>query len=162
MKNKENFACQTILSATPDVTFNIGREIARQIFPPCAIIVEGDLGAGKTVFIKGFAKELGIDDDIVSPTFTIVNQYPFLHKKKEAILNHFDLYRLEDFEELYFIGIEDFLADSDAINLFEWGERFYDDIEDYAPLLHHIRIEFLSEDERKITIHLKTPPEHTS
>ena len=79
--------------------------------------LSGDLGAGKTVLSKGFAMGLGIREPVVSPTFTIVNEYtsgvmPFYH---------FDVYRISDPEEMYEIGLEDYLY-GDGVCLIEWGE----------------------------------------
>ena len=82
--------------------------------------LDGDLGVGKTVFTKGFAEGLGIDDDITSPTFTIVNEY----NTKNTNIYHFDLYRLSDIDEFYAIGGEEYL--SNGICIFEWGEMLED------------------------------------
>ena len=75
----------------------------------------GDLGAGKTAFVRGFVKGLGISDRVVSPTFTIVNEYDAKEK-----LYHFDVYRLEDVDEFYAIGGEEYF--DKGICLIEWGE----------------------------------------
>ena len=81
----------------------------------------GDMGSGKTTFIKAMVKALGSDDVVSSPTFSLVNQYV---TQKETIY-HFDLYRVQDVEELYQIGIEDYL-DSDAWILIEWPQIIAD------------------------------------
>ncbi|TPV31517.1 tRNA (adenosine(37)-N6)-threonylcarbamoyltransferase complex ATPase subunit type 1 TsaE [Paucihalobacter ruber] len=81
----------------------------------------GDMGAGKTTFIKAIVKALGSNDVVSSPTFSLVNPYV---TEKDTIY-HFDLYRVQDVEELYQIGIEDYL-DSDAWILIEWPQIIAD------------------------------------
>ena len=81
------------------------------------IALHGDLGSGKTLLTKGIAKGMGITEPITSPTFTIVNQY--LNGK--CILNHMDIYRINDEEELYELGIEEYF-DRDSICVVEWPE----------------------------------------
>lgn len=79
------------------------------------IALDGELGAGKTVFVRGLAKGLGIADDITSPTFTIVSEH-----EGERTLYHFDVYRLSDADELYAIGYDDYLR-ADAVTVMEWA-----------------------------------------
>ena len=98
-------------------TFEYARKLATMLKPSTTILIKGDLGAGKTVFAKGLAKGLGIEKTITSPTFTIFNIYngimPFYH---------FDLYRIEDANELDAIGLDEYLFDKDAIKLIEWPQ----------------------------------------
>lgn len=150
MTNKDiNFdKISSIISKNPEQTFEFGIQFSKKVVIPSIIVLEGDLGAGKTLFVKGFAKGLNINENIVSPTFTILNQY----KANSVILNHFDLYRINDFEELYYIGIEDFLNDENAINIFEWGNQFIEYFEEYNINIIKIRIEILSNFSRKISI----------
>ncbi|MBF0596104.1 tRNA (adenosine(37)-N6)-threonylcarbamoyltransferase complex ATPase subunit type 1 TsaE [Faecalibacter rhinopitheci] len=93
------------------------------------ICFEGEMGAGKTTFIKEFVKLLGTDDDISSPTFSIVNEYD----TKKGKVYHFDFYRLNDEEEALDFGIEDYFY-SDAYCLMEWPSR----VENLIPEEHHI------------------------
>ena len=79
--------------------------------------LSGDLGVGKTVFTKGFAKGLGIDEHITSPTFTIVNEY----ENGGDMFYHFDVYRINDIEEMYDIGYEEYFY-GEGICLIEWAE----------------------------------------
>ncbi|MCR4605848.1 MAG: tRNA (adenosine(37)-N6)-threonylcarbamoyltransferase complex ATPase subunit type 1 TsaE [Eubacterium sp.] len=110
------------------------------------LLLYGDLGVGKTVFAKGFAAGLGIDEPVTSPTFTLVHEYEGTKK-----LYHFDLYRIGDPDELYDIGYEEYFY-SDGISLVEWPERL-EDLKPDTAIEIHIEKE-LSEvlDYRKITI----------
>ena len=79
----------------------------------------GNLGAGKTTFVRGLIQELGFDEFVKSPTFTIVESYESDNLK----VFHFDLYRIEDDKELQAIGVEDYLTEENAITLVEWPEK---------------------------------------
>ncbi|MGI6124101.1 MAG: tRNA (adenosine(37)-N6)-threonylcarbamoyltransferase complex ATPase subunit type 1 TsaE [Acetivibrionales bacterium] len=101
-------------------TFELGRSFAKELKAGDAISLEGDLGTGKTAFTKGIAAGLGINKHITSPTFTLVNSYI-----GKVVLNHFDVYRVDDSDELLEIGWEEYFAD-DAICVIEWGDRVLD------------------------------------
>lgn len=105
------------LSHSEDETQKIGFEVAEKIKKGDVISLTGSLGAGKTVFAKGFAKQLGIGEAIVSPTFTLVQEYDGRMK-----MYHLDLYRLSGEDEFESIGGEDFLY-SDGVTLIEWSEK---------------------------------------
>lgn len=83
------------------------------------VILNGDLGTGKTFFVKQFAKNFNIDN-VNSPTFAIVNVYEGDGLK----INHFDFYRIKYVQELFDIGFNDYLSDKDALTFIEWGEMF--------------------------------------
>ena len=103
-------------------TLKIAKEFTKTLKCGDIVLLEGDLGAGKTVFVKGVVDAFGGDKDLVtSPTFTIVNDYIANNKT----IFHFDLYRVKDVRELYNIGIEEYLY-SDAISFVEWPERAYE------------------------------------
>jgi tRNA threonylcarbamoyladenosine biosynthesis protein TsaE len=87
----------------------------------------GDLGVGKTVFTKGFAQGLGISEHITSPTFMIVNEY---HSGR-LVFNHFDVYRIEDSDEMYEIGYEEYFYD-EGVCLVEWANLIDELIPDGA------------------------------
>ena len=101
-------------------TKKIGYEIGKMAKPGEVYCLEGDLGVGKTVFTKGFAEGLDIHEHITSPTFTIVNEYKGTHK-----FNHFDVYRIENSEEMEEIGFDEYIY-SDAITLIEWPSLISD------------------------------------
>jgi len=98
-------------------TYNFGFEFAKALKRGQVIALSGDLGAGKTVFVKGIAKALGIGEHILSPTFTLLRQYKGL--------NHFDVYRIDDIDELYEIGFSEYL-DDDNITVIEWANLIFE------------------------------------
>lgn len=95
----------------------------------------GNLGAGKTTFVRGLIQNLGFDEFVKSPTFTIVESYESDNLK----VFHFDLYRIEDDKELQAIGVEDYLTEENAITLVEWPEKSkrYFNNPDYIIELNH-------------------------
>ncbi len=101
-------------SKSVDDTLELAQNIESEKFPGMIICLNGDLGSGKTVFVKGFAQALGIEDNITSPTFTIVKEYV----SGEAPLYHMDVYRLDDNKEF---GVEDYF-NKDGICIIEWAE----------------------------------------
>ena len=98
-------------------TFEIGYQLGQQAKAGSVYTLNGDLGVGKTVFTQGFAKGLGIDDNVNSPTFTIVQIY----EQGRMPLYHFDVYRIGDVEEMDEIGYEDYFY-GDGVCLIEWAE----------------------------------------
>ena len=98
-------------------TYALARQIASTLKGGEVIFLSGDLGAGKTTFTKGLAKALGIDDEVTSPTFTILNVYEDGRLK----LNHLDMYRVESADELAELGIED-CFDDDSVTVIEWNK----------------------------------------
>ena len=99
----------------------VGEAMARGMTPGTVIAFTGDLGAGKTAFVRGLARGLGVTDRVTSPTFTIVNEY----EGGRLPLFHFDMYRLGSSEELFDIGWEDYLSRG-GICAVEWSERVSD------------------------------------
>lgn len=105
----------TIESRSEQDTFEIAKDLATKLLPGSIVCLNGDLGTGKTVFAKGFAKGLGIEENITSPTFTIVQSY-----ENGKTFHHFDVYRISDISEMDEIGYEEYFF-GDAICLIEWA-----------------------------------------
>lgn len=108
-------------------TIAVGRRIAGLLQPPLLLILQGDLGAGKTTLVKGIVEAFGAAEaeDVTSPTFTLVHEYAgFLPGTGSAMrLYHLDLYRLEEERQLATLGIDE-MAEPDSVVLVEWGEKF--------------------------------------
>lgn len=141
-----------IITNSPEETENVGFDLAELISKdaslPSFIALYGDLGVGKTAFVRGFARLLSPSALVRSPTFALVNEYP---SKSGRRVFHFDMYRITDEDDLYSIGYYDYLDDG-SICLVEWSENI-----PYAIPNEHIRVEIVktnldSPDERKITI----------
>lgn len=101
---------------SPEETFALGKSIGEHARPGQIICLNGDLGVGKTVFTQGFAKGLGIEESVNSPTFTIIQVY----EEGRIPLYHFDVYRIGDPEEMYEIGYEDYFF-GEGVCLIEWS-----------------------------------------
>ena len=98
-------------------TYELGRKLGEEAKAGEIYCLDGDLGAGKTVFAKGFAAGLGIDEPVTSPTFTIVREY----SGGRLLLYHFDVYRIADPDEMYAIGYEEYFY-GNGVCLVEWSE----------------------------------------
>ncbi len=107
------------LSHSAEETQQFARKIAEKISPPAVICLIGDLGAGKTAFTRGFARFFGIESGVSSPTFTIMHRYV-----GTCTVNHYDLYRINDYDELLDIGFDEQL--NEDINILEWSDAFMD------------------------------------
>ena len=104
-------------SFSAEETFAIGKELAAQAKPGEVYCLYGDLGCGKTVFAKGFAEGLGIDECVNSPTFTIMQTY----NSGRLPFYHFDVYRIGDVSEMYELGYEEYFF-GEGVCLVEWAE----------------------------------------
>jgi len=131
----------TYISHSPAETEALGERFGRAAQRGLVIALSGDLGAGKTQFVRGLARGLGFPGRVHSPTFTLVNEYG----GGRLTLFHLDLYRLETPEQLLSAGIEDFLTPA-GVSVIEWAER----LKTANPLVN-VRIEIISETERKIS-----------
>src|SRR3989449_3605719 len=102
-------------------TIALGRKLASMLAPPRLVLLRGDLGAGKTTLVKGIAAafQAAAEEDVTSPTFTLVHEY----RGPQANLYHIDLYRVDTPRELETLGLDD-LRSPDSILLIEWGEKF--------------------------------------
>ena len=125
-----------IITYSEDETKKVARQIAENIDKNAVIVLNGELGAGKTKFTEGFLSYFDLQNEISSPTFTIVNEYI----NNKATVYHFDVYRLEDCDEFYAIGGEEYF--SKGICIIEWGEI----IEEALPQ-HYIKIDMKKDEE---------------
>lgn len=132
-----------IYTNSTEETEKAGARLASSLRPGSVVAMFGDLGAGKTAFVRGIANGLGIESRVSSPTFTIVNEY-----LGPTSLFHFDMYRIKDSDELFDIGWEDYL-ERGGICAVEWSENIADAIPEDA-----VRVTICKTDEtgRKIEI----------
>lgn len=125
-----------IITYSEEETKKVAKQIAEKVDKNAVIILNGELGAGKTKFTEGFLSYFNLENEISSPTFTIVNEY----RNQEATIYHFDVYRLSDVDEFYAIGGEEYF--SKGICIIEWG----DIIKEALPE-HYIKINIKKDDE---------------
>ena len=132
-------------SNSENETKEFAKKLASKLNKGDVIVLSGDLGSGKTKFTEGFLSFFGLENEISSPTFTIVNEY----HQNDINIYHFDVYRLEDSSEFYAIGGDEYFEK--GICIIEWGEL----IEDALPN-EYIKIDFsrndLNENERILNI----------
>jgi tRNA threonylcarbamoyladenosine biosynthesis protein TsaE len=136
-------------------TIALGRELAPLLAPPKLVLLRGDLGAGKTTLVKGIAEgfQAASEDDVTSPTFTLVHEY----RGPSATLYHIDLYRVDTPRELETLGLDDLMGESSVL-LIEWGEKFprFERERDVE-----IALERISENERHVLVAAVTSGEES-
>ena len=133
----------TFTSNSPAETEAIGRQLAQEIGIGSILALKGDLGSGKTVFVKGLVAGLGSRADVTSPTFTIVHEY----RQGRMPVYHFDFFRLENQESAARLGLDDYFF-GDGVSVIEWADRFAELIPQQA---RWILFEIKSENQRAIT-----------
>jgi tRNA threonylcarbamoyladenosine biosynthesis protein TsaE len=135
----------TIITHSPEETRFLGQYLGEALIPGMVIALDGDLGSGKTTFVQGIGKGLGISDDdyITSPTYNLINEYSGRH-----CLFHIDLYRLIDPLEIDDLGLEEIIY-SQGISAIEWADRLPD-----KTLTSYLSVKIIvtSEETRKVTI----------
>ena len=136
---------KTITTHTVEETEKVGFDLASDLYgkEPLFIALYGDLGAGKTAFVRGFAEKFSPGSRVKSPTYTIVNEY----RKGTRPLFHFDLYRIEDSEELLSFGFDEYVANGVCIT--EWSENISDEIPTDA-----VKVEIRKSGENERTIEI--------
>jgi tRNA threonylcarbamoyladenosine biosynthesis protein TsaE len=109
------------LTYSAEETIAFGRRLASELVPPLTVLLQGDLGAGKTTLVKGIAEGFGaaLAENVTSPTFTLIHEY----RGPLVTLYHIDLYRIDTARELETLGLDDLIAPN-CILLIEWGEKF--------------------------------------
>lgn len=138
--------CINYTSMCENDTEKIGADVAKQCFPGTVVILDGDLGAGKTVFSRGFARALGIDEPVSSPTYTIVQEYELPERGR---LYHLDLYRISGVSAALAFGVDEFLNDPSSYALVEWPERIEGILPEDAV---KVRLKHAGEGKREITV----------
>jgi tRNA threonylcarbamoyladenosine biosynthesis protein TsaE len=130
---------------SPEETVRFGRELAERLRPPCLVLLEGDLGAGKTTLVKGLVAGLGAarEEDVTSPSFTLIHEYG-----ADRRVYHADLYRIEGARDLATLGFDE-LSNQPATLLVEWADKLGDHVP--APCTR-IRLEHLGDNERRIVV----------
>jgi tRNA threonylcarbamoyladenosine biosynthesis protein TsaE len=135
------------LTHSAEETIELGRTLAPRLRDASIVLLRGDLGSGKTTVVKGIAEafEAAEQEDVASPTFTLVHEY----RGPERSLFHIDLYRIETLRELETLGLDDLIREEGNILLIEWGEKF-------ERLLRErdveIAIERIGDEDRRFTI----------
>lgn len=117
-------------SSSVDQTQSIAEKLSSELRAGDCLCMYGDLGAGKTAFVQGLAKGLGVSDYVNSPTFTIVNEY-----EGRFMLYHFDVYRISDPDEMFDIGFDEYL-NNDGICVIEWAELIEDILPEHRCNIH--------------------------
>lgn len=134
---------ETFVSRSPEETQAIGERLGARLTAGAVVACSGELGAGKTCFLQGLARGLGVNAGVTSPTFVLVNQY---HGRLPVY--HLDAYRTGSLTELVELGLEEML-DGDGVTVIEWADKL-------LPLLPartiHVRIEGLGDEPRRIAI----------
>ena len=133
----------TFISNSPAETETIGRQLAEEIGVGSVLALKGDMGSGKTVFVKGLVAALGSRADVTSPTFTIVHEY----RGGRVPVYHFDFFRLEKREPVARLGLDDYFF-GDGVSVIEWADRCAELIPQQA---RWILFEIKSENQRAIT-----------
>ena len=134
-----------LVTNSEDETREAAKRIAERLHAGDVILYSGEMGAGKTAFTKGLAEYFGTEEEVTSPTFALVHEYP-----GRVTIFHFDLYRISDYDELYAIGFFDYL-DRGGILAVEWSENIPDLASELENVVN-IKIKKLGENERRITV----------
>lgn len=128
-------------------TYEFAEKFALTLSGGEIIELSGELGAGKTVFVKGLCKGLGVSDEVLSPTFTVMNDY----RGSGLDVYHYDAYRLSSGEEAYYSGLTDYFGLKSGVCVIEWAENIADALKDFETI--KIEIRYTGEDSREIHIH---------
>jgi len=136
---------EEFITHSAEETIHWGREFSKRLKAPVLVLLTGDLGTGKTTLTKGLVSGLGAanEDDVTSPTFTLIHVYG-----KPAKVYHADLYRIENFHDFETLGMEDMFI-TPSVTILEWSERF--PLPSPWPQIQ-VRLEHLGGDARRITV----------
>ena len=147
-----------IITNSPEETQQAGFDLAKALQDGDVILLYGDLGYGKTTFVQGLAKGLGVLQRIISPTFIIVRKYDIkmknqksnLKNKETKRLYHIDLYRVKTVHDIEGLGIKEIFQDSKAVVVIEWPEKMFG--LELPEDIKKVTFEYLTENRRRITI----------
>lgn len=139
---------EEFLSSSAEETRRYGREFASSLQSGDIVSLTGQLGAGKTVFMKGITEFFNCADQLSSPTFPILNVYQGSLRGEDVVLHHFDLYRIHSVSELDTIGFDEYLS-SAYLSVVEWADQFPEYFQMYTAT---VLIEYASHDSRRIRI----------
>jgi tRNA threonylcarbamoyladenosine biosynthesis protein TsaE len=131
-------AALDVVTRAPDETRKVGAAVAELLVPGDVVSLTGDLGAGKTAFVQGAARALGVQDPVTSPTFVLVRPY-----RGDVPVHHVDVYRLDRVQEVLDLGFED-LLDPSGVVFVEWGDAIDALLPD-----DHLRVEITADDETR-------------
>lgn len=148
----------TLTSHSSEETRQAGRELGTWLVTegmnnPTVILLAGSMGAGKTEFTKGIAEGMGVSGAVLSPTYTLAREYPFLCKSVESLLVHADLWRMDSEEELKDIRLSA-LREKRGVAVIEWSEKFLEalskQIKDLQPLIVQVHISYADAPDKRI------------
>ncbi|RKX78383.1 MAG: tRNA (adenosine(37)-N6)-threonylcarbamoyltransferase complex ATPase subunit type 1 TsaE [Spirochaetes bacterium] len=121
-------------SNSSEDTISLGERVGKKLFPGAIVSLKGVLGSGKTVFTKGIARGLKIKEEVLSPSFTLINEY-----EGKLKLYHLDMYRIDSEEEFKFLGVDDILY-GNGVSVIEWGDKIEKALpEDHISVLIEIK-----------------------
>jgi len=106
------------VTSSPEETEALGERLARTLDPGAVVALIGELGAGKTCFIRGLVRGLGVTTGATSPTFVLINEY-----RGRVLVHHADLYRVESLAEIVDLGLPELFAAADAVTVVEWADK---------------------------------------
>lgn len=139
---------EEFLSHSEHETRQIARQFAATLQPGEIIALSGQLGAGKTIFMRGVTEFFNCSEQLSSPTFSLFNIYQGSLAGEEVTLHHFDLYRIESLRELEAIGFDEYLSSGD-LSFVEWAERFTEYASFYTLM---VSLEYAGDESRRILI----------
>ncbi len=143
---------EVYITNSEDETIDLGSGFAEKLIPGDVVALYGDLGSGKTEFIKGICAHFEVEEIVTSPTFTIMNQYEGTTDQGEDILiYHIDLYRIESAEQLEDIGFRECVFQPESIKLIEWAEHSFDALPENR---YNIRIKSEEEEDDRRTFYI--------
>lgn len=142
---------QKFATYSEDETIELGKKFAEQLKPGDVVAFYGDLGSGKTEFIKGICNFFNVEEIVTSPTFTIMNKYSGELDENVLSIYHIDLYRIKSLDELDEIGFDECVHSEDSIKLIEWASKADGDLPDKSYKII-INLHDENEDERSFEI----------